>query len=157
MLPIGSLAPHPGWGDPRPSRLTADEQRTLVSLWAIARSPLILGANLTQLDEATRALITNRAVIQLDQTATDSRPVKDLPAGFENARVWLATGPRGQRYLGVFNLDDKPSTLAASWAKLGLATGTRVAHDLWTDKALPAADGLSVTLPAHGSALYEVK
>jgi hypothetical protein len=46
MLPIGSLRPHPGWGEPRQSRLTPDEARTLFSLWAIARSPLILGANL---------------------------------------------------------------------------------------------------------------
>lgn len=157
MLPIGALEPHPGWGDPRTSRLTADEQRTQVTLWAIARSPLILGANLTKLDEATRALITNRAVIQVDQTATESHPVTDLPAGFENARVWLATGAKGQHYLALFNLDDKPSTLAASWGKLGLAGGNLTAHDLWTSKALPAADSLNVTLPAHGSALYEVK
>ncbi|MEE3625713.1 glycoside hydrolase family 27 protein [Nitrospirillum sp. BR 11752] len=157
MLPIGTLAPHPGWGEPRASRLTAEEQRTLITLWAIARSPLILGANLTKLDDATRALITNRAVIAVDQTAKDSRPVTDLPAGFENARVWLATGAKGQRYLALFNLDDKPATLSAPWEKVGLAAGRHAPHDLWTDKALPAAEAMAVTLPAHGSALFEVK
>src|ERR1035441_5966710 len=45
MLPWGWLGPHPGWGEARQSLLTHDEQRTEFTLWAIARSPLILGAN----------------------------------------------------------------------------------------------------------------
>jgi hypothetical protein len=55
MLPIGSLTPHPGWQGPRESRLTHDEERTEMTLWAITRSPLILGANLTKLDDFTRS------------------------------------------------------------------------------------------------------
>ena len=54
MLPIGELAPHPGWGEARTSRLTPEEQRTQLTLWTIARSPLILGANLTRLEARTR-------------------------------------------------------------------------------------------------------
>src|SRR5215469_16944087 len=45
MLPLGTLGPLPGWGQPRKTRLTDDEQRTLVTLWAIARSPLFVGGN----------------------------------------------------------------------------------------------------------------
>ncbi|MBB6254732.1 glycoside hydrolase family 27 protein [Nitrospirillum iridis] len=156
MLPLGTLAPHPGWGEPRQSRLTPDEARTQVTLWAIARSPLILGANLTKLDEATRALITNRDVIAVNQTAEESHPVTDLPAGFANARVWLATGS-GRHYLAVFNLDDKPTALTAPWTQLGLTAGPHAAHDLWDGHELAPAPGLEVTLPAHGSVLYEVR
>ena len=70
-------------GRARHTRLTPDEQRTQLTLLAIARAPLILGANLTQLDADTRRLITNKDVIAIDQTARDNHPVENLPAGFE--------------------------------------------------------------------------
>ena len=93
MLPEGWLGPHPGWGEARQSRETQDEQRTEFTLWAVTRSPLILGGNLTRLDDFTRSLITNQAVLFVDQNATYSRPVdaSTLGAGFENIRVWRAT------------------------------------------------------------------
>ena len=53
MLPLGTLGPVPGHGKPRKTLLTEDEQRTLMTLWAIARSPLFVGANLTELDDCT--------------------------------------------------------------------------------------------------------
>src|SRR5262249_34595609 len=91
MLPFGSLTPHPGWGEPRMSRLTRDEQQTQFVLWSVARSPLILGGNLTRLDEFTRSLITNRELIAVNQGDWTSLPVESLPAGFETIRVWRAT------------------------------------------------------------------
>jgi hypothetical protein len=155
MLPFGTLAPHPGWGDPRQSRLTPDEARSMFTLWAVARSPLILGGDLTKLDDFTRSLITNKAVIAVNQTAWESAPITDLPKGFENARVWTAfAGPRDKpaRYLAVFNLDDKPLVLKASWRKLGVKG--RSARELWTGAR---ARQLNVTLPPHGSAIYRVE
>lgn len=157
MLPFGMLAPHPGLGEARKSRLTMDEQRTQLSLLAVTRSPLILGANLTQLDDATRGLITNREVIAVDQAGRDSHPVTDLPAGFDNVRVWVATGNTGRRILAVFNLDDKPAVVEAAWGQLGLTPDRHAAHDLWWGNDLAASNGLKLVLPAHGSALYEVK
>lgn len=160
MLPFGTLAPHPGWGAPRKSRLSLDEERTQLSLLAIARSPLILGANLTKLDDATRALITNPEVIAVDQTGRDSHPVGNLPPGFEHARVWLSSGRmhgRPVRYLAIFNLDDRPASLHATWHQLGLASGRHAAHDLWSHRKLPDSKRLDVTLPAHGCVLYTVE
>jgi len=155
MLPFGSLTPHPGWGEARQSRLTHDEMRTQFTLWTIARSPLILGANLTKLDDFTRALIANKDVIAVNQTAWESAPVTDLPKGFEHARAWLAlAGPREKpvRYVAVFNLDDKPSALKASWAQLGAKA--RSARELWTGKR---SKRLNVTLPAHASTIYRME
>ena len=76
MLPEGSLMPHPGWGDARQSRYTQDEQRTEFTLWAISRSPLIFGGNLTKLDEFTRSLMTKKEVLELNQNAVESGPVR---------------------------------------------------------------------------------
>ena len=161
MLPLGSLTPHPGWGEPRQSRLTPDEQRTQLTLLAVARSPLILGANLTKLDDATRRLLTNPEVIRVDQASSDNHPVKNLPAGFDQVRVWVAAGP-GQgphrlRYLALFNLDERPVSLESTWDQLGLDPGPHVAHDLWQSHALPASDRLKIQLPPHASALYSLE
>ncbi|HMA49774.1 MAG TPA: glycoside hydrolase family 27 protein, partial [Magnetospirillaceae bacterium] len=153
MLPFGMLEPHPGWGAPRKSRLTLDEERTQMTLLAMARSPLILGANLTKLDDATRALITNKDVLAVDQASWDNHPVTPLPPGLESARVWTASG----KFLAVFNLDDKPLSLDVPWEKLGLPSGVHAARDLWEGRRLEAAPRLTGTLPPHGSLLYAVE
>lgn len=157
MLPFGMLVPHPGWGEARKSRLTLDEERTQLTLLAIARSPLILGANLTKLDDATRALITNKDVIAVDQTSHDNHPVEHLPSGFEHVRVWLAYGEKGQRYVAVFNLDDRPASIDTTWNNLGLAQGKHAVRDLWDGHRLAAFDRLKVVLPAHGCVLYALE
>jgi hypothetical protein len=164
MLPIGSLTPHPGWGEPRQSRETPDEERTEFTLWAIARSPLILGTNLTRLDKFTRRLITNQSILFMNQNVTYSHPVDaaSLGAGYENARVWRGTidAPGARNYaefFAFFNLDDKPVTLHATWKQLGLDGGKHQAQDLWSDSSGKESKEISVTLPAHGSAVYKVK
>jgi hypothetical protein len=160
MLPFGSLTPNPGWGKPRQSRLSHDEERTQFTLWAIARSPLILGANLTKLDSFTRSLITNKDVIAINQTATESHPVAALPPGFEHARVWVAQAGSSThpiRYLAVFNLADTSSALKAAWSALGLPAGKHAAQGLWTGKTMPASDRMDVTLPAHGCAVFRIE
>jgi hypothetical protein len=159
MLPFGSLTPHPGWGEPRQSRETHDEERTEFTLWAMARSPLILGANLTKLDDFTRSLITNQEVIDINQKSTETHAVKNLPVGFEHARVWEAStgaGKQAQTSFAFFNLDDKPVTLHATWAQLGLA-GKHGARNLWDQSRLKASETMEVTLPAHGSTIYRVE
>jgi hypothetical protein len=164
MLPWGWLGPHPGWGEARQSRETQDEQRTEFTLWAIARSPLILGANLTKLDEFTRSLITNQTMLFMNQNATYSHPVDTatLPAGFEHAKVWRATinKPGAGNYaefFAFFNLDDKPVTLRATWKQLGLEGGKHRAQNVWSESADKESKEVNVTLPAHGSTVYEIR
>jgi alpha-galactosidase len=159
MLPVGKLDPHPGWGEARQSRLTPVEQQTQFVLWAIARSPLILGANLTQLDAVTRALISNPDLIELNQGSWKSRPLNDLPAGWEHLRVWVATRPGltdDKKVIALFNLDDQPAALSAPWSEVGVRSPPRIARDLVTRKTLPNMPALQITLPPHGSAAYRL-
>lgn len=156
MLPFGSLEPNPGWGEARQSRLTPDETRSWFTLWAIARSPLILGANLTKLDDFTRGLLTNKAVIGVNQTAWESYPVEG--AGPDKTRIWVAlTGNRQkpQPYVALFNLADTQQTLHTRWKELGVKAGSLT--NLWTGKKTPATNGVTITLPAHGSAIFRVE
>jgi hypothetical protein len=164
MLPWGSLTPHPGWGEPRQSRLTHDEQQTEFTLWAIARSPLILGANLTKLDEFSKSLIANQSILFMNQNVTYSHPVDltSLGAGFENARIWRGTinepGARNYaEFFAFFNLDDKPVTLRVSWAQLGLEGKKHLAQNVWSEGGFKESKEVTVTLPAHGSTVYEIR
>jgi alpha-galactosidase len=164
MLPEGWLGPKPGMGEARQSRETHDEERTEFTLWAVARSPLILGGNLTRLGDFERSLMTNQDVIFVNQASSYSRPVDTaaLGAGFQNARVWRATvaepGARGYaEYFAFFNLDANQATLRTTWIQLGLDGPKHSARNLWDDSTLKESKEVSVTLPAHGCALLEVR
>jgi alpha-galactosidase len=159
MLPFGSLRPHPGMGDPRDSRLSHEEQRTQFSLWAITRSPLMLGANLTELDPFTRSLITNSRIIAVNQTTWESHPLATLPPGFEQTKVWVASaGSRAKpvHYVALFNIGDNPAQLSATWKQLGIA-GAHSALDLWSGAKVPSAPRIQITLPPHASAVYRLQ
>ena len=68
MLPLGRIGIRAERGDDRMSRFTHDEQRTLMSLWSIAQSPLMFGGDLPGNDDFTLSLITNDEVLAVDQT-----------------------------------------------------------------------------------------
>ncbi len=153
MLAIGDLAPAPGWGSPRWSRLTHAEQRTYMTLWCIARSPLMLGGNLTRMNAWTLSLLDNPEVIAVDQHAEDARQVYSRN-GFI---VWTSRPARGGGwYLAAFNLAPHPRTLAVSWKDVSLPGSRYSVRDLWTHRRLGAPTTLHIRLDAHGSALYRV-
>jgi len=158
MLPFGSLFPHAGWGDPRRSRLTETETRTAFTLWSIARSPLILGGNLTEMDAWLPPLLANRGVIALNQADRTSRPVEALPADLAgSAKVWLS-GPRGRLpdTVAIFNVSDRPLAVRAPWTSFGLAAGRYAACDMWSRNGMPASAQAAVTIAAHDVALLRV-
>jgi alpha-galactosidase len=154
MLPLGYLGPRPGWGDPRVSRLTADESRTMMTLWSMARSPLVAGTNLTKMDPATEALYTNPEVIAVDQHSRDNR---------EHSRtgslvVWTARPEEGNgHYVAIFNLADHAQDVTYSWKDLGLPEGNHAVRDLWARKDLGSATSLKTSLAAHATMLYRVQ
>jgi len=159
MLPIGYLGPHPGWGKPRRSRFTPAEARTLITLWSIARSPLILGANLTQMDPATESLLTNPEVLAVDQHTTGNYAVA---TAIKNGNIvfWTARESSGP-IIAVFNRSDRPArVITPPWKKLGSQFGldhaTYKVRDLWQRKDLGPRRSLSVTLPPHGAALFRL-
>lgn len=150
MLPLGRLAL-----GARDSRFTPAEQQTLMTLWAITRSPLIMGGDLRHLDAATLALLTNPEVIALDQASSDNRPhfVRD------GWRVWSAREPdTGDTYLAIFNLAATPRRLDLALASLGLdLSSARSARDLWTHTDLgPIPTRLALDVEAHGARLVRL-
>jgi alpha-galactosidase len=153
MLPLGHLGPAPGWGDPRDTRLTHDEQRTLITLWSIFRSPLMMGGDLPSADAWTTSLLTNPEVIAVDQHSTANHPLVST----DKAAVWLAQPDSGEgAYIAIFNLAETPQTFHYAWKDLTLTATKYSLRDLWKHKDLTASESLSVTLQPHASILYRL-
>ncbi|MFR5855410.1 MAG: alpha-galactosidase [Lachnospiraceae bacterium] len=112
MLPLGRIGVK--FGQPRQTRFTPDEQKTLLTLWSIFRSPLILGAELPSLDEATLRLLTNRDVLRLNRHSFGARQIVRDDAH----AVWVSQDEDGSRYAALFNLSEKPREVSLELREL---------------------------------------
>jgi alpha-galactosidase len=151
LLPLGYLGPTSGWGLPRETRLTHDEQKTLLTLWGIFRSPLMISGDLPHNDAWTTSLLTNREFLAVDQQARNPR------VAFSSAKdvVWISEPESGKGYyIAIFNRDEVPQKLSYTWDRLGIPEGSYRLRDLWQHKDLGFQEDLSVTLAPHASILY---
>jgi alpha-galactosidase len=151
MLALGYLGPAPGWGSARQTRLTHDEQKTLLTLWCMFRSPLMMGGDLPSNDAWTTSLLTNSEVIAVDQHSTDNHPVITT----DNTVVWTARdSSKGREYVAVFNIGESSAVVQYRWKDLGFVETTYKVRDLWKHKDLGQSGSIAVTLPPHGTVLY---
>ena len=152
MLPVGVLQ----MGRAK-TKFTPDEQYTLLTLWSVARSPLILGADLTKLDDFTFGLITNDEVIAVDQASTGNRELFRRD-GFYG---WVADVPGGKaKYLALFNTRNAPAQGSAavpvSLTELGFDGACRI-RDLWQHQDLGViTNQFAPVINVHGAGLYRV-
>ncbi|KAH0534180.1 hypothetical protein FGG08_007227 [Glutinoglossum americanum] len=103
MLPLGAIRQVPGYGGGPWTRFTQDEQRTMMSLWAIVRSPLMMGGDMTKNDDFTLSLLTNKEVIEVNQNSNGNRQLFHR----DGLIAWIANDPNGpDKYLAVFNTGD---------------------------------------------------
>jgi hypothetical protein len=154
MLPLGYLGPAPGWGAPRQTRLTHDEQRTFLTLWGIFRSPLMMGGDLPHNDAWTTSLLTNREFLDVDQHSRETK----VAVSSDKYVVWTSKPEDGEgNYVAIFNRAETPQTLHFTWTQLGVIEGTYRLRDLWEHKDLGSAKEVTVTLAPHASVLYRVR
>jgi hypothetical protein len=154
MLPIGRLRLRGHKELDKQSRLTPAEQGTMMTLWSIFRSPLMMGGDLPTLDAATLALLTNPEVLAVDQHSTHNREL--FARG--NQVAWTADAPASRdKYLAVFNLDDQsPAEASVQWSDLGLGKKCKV-RDIWLRKDLGSVDtAFTPRIGPHGAGLYRV-
>jgi alpha-galactosidase len=154
MLVVGQV----GWGRLHPSRLTPDEQYTHISLWCLLSSPLLIGCDMTKLDDFTLNLLGNDEVLALDQDALGKEAMCVVTNG--DVRIYEKQLEDGGRAVGFFNLGSEPANLDFNQlAQLGF-TGAQHVRDLWRQSDLPdvdAANGiLKMTIPVHGVMLYKL-
>lgn len=154
MLPIGMLRQGKSM-----THFTHDEQYTLLTLWCIFRSPLIIGGDLMKMDDFTLSLITNDEVLGVNQHSSGNHQLFNK----DGQMAWVADVPNSpDKYLAVFNLADKGSStdggaaVPVDLSDLGF-TGSCQIRDLWQHQDLtPVQETFAPILPWHGAGLYRV-
>lgn len=154
MLPLGRLRVTDKEGGGAPSKFTPDEQKTVMTLWSIFRSPLIFGGDLPSNDAATTSLITNEEVLAVNQRSRGNHQSLERT----NLRAWLAEDPEsGDHYVAVFNLSETADDIDLSWKDVGLDLPSAEIRDLWEHKSLGRSERIRAHLPPHASLLYRIK
>ena len=154
MLPVGHISirgcEHGVFE--RNTLLTRPEQRTMLTLWSIFRSPLMLGCELTDLDEWTLGLITNPEVLALLKDSRNAREILNVC----DTIAWQAEDEQGNTYLAVFNLGNLPAKREITLDKLGLS-GEYTVHDLWGDQPdAVVSSGIVCSIDTHGAVLFKL-
>ncbi|HET7620054.1 MAG TPA: hypothetical protein VFK20_16220, partial [Vicinamibacterales bacterium] len=151
MLVVGKV----GWG-PRvhDTRLTPNEQVTHITLWSLLAAPLLIGADMSHLDQFTIDLLSNDEVIAVDQDPLGKAARRVSRDGW--TEVWARPLEDGSAAVGLFNRGPVAAKVSARWADVGIS-GRRPVRDLWRQKDLGAFDGaFSATVPRHGAVLVRV-
>jgi len=153
MLPLGLLRLR-GFSDgPRLTRLTHDEQITMMTLWCIFRSPLMMGGDLPTMGPFTLSLLTNQEVLAVDQHSSGNRLL--FTHGEQIAWVANVPGTR-QKYVALFNLGKSAQEITVSWRELGIR-GKVPVRDLWKKSNLGRyAQRFSAEIDPHGAGLYRI-
>ncbi len=155
MLPLGRIGIRAERGVDRQSLFTHDEQVTLMTLWSIARSPLMFGGDLPSNDEFTLSLLTNADVLKVNQA---SEANTELQRDGELV-VWAAKSSDSEdRYLALFNLGERADqSIEVDLSRLGAGTRFDV-RDLWRRSELGIVQGVfRQQIPAHGAKLYRLR
>lgn len=152
MLPIGQLSLRGPRGPRRLSQLSHDEQLTLLTLWALFGSPLMIGGELTSLADESVRLLTNPSMLRVQQTGRNGRELWRR----ENHVAWRAELGAGVVAVALFNLADGAERIGLTRAEVPeLAEGD--VFDVWHNEPFTAAQGvIAADIPAHSARLYIV-
>ncbi|MCR5118495.1 MAG: glycoside hydrolase family 27 protein [Lachnospiraceae bacterium] len=144
MLTLGKLGA--GFGHERDCRFSYDEQKTMMSLWCIFGSPMMIGAELTMLDDKTYKLLTNRELLKLLDPGRSRRQLKRD----ENEAAWESIdNTTGERVVALFNLSDKEREVSVK------AEGSFT--EIWDGKSAEAKGELKDTLRPHACSVWQGK
>lgn len=153
ILPLGKLCVDGSYmGDMgRDSGFTKEEQKTMMTLWAVFRSPLFFGGELRLTDNYTLSLVTNPEVINVNQNS--EKPLFVYNKG--GIAVWQ-TKIENCTAVAVFNLSDEEKHYKLSFSDLGIEN-VRAVRDLWARKDIPKCENdVAVSLKPHSSEFFEI-
>lgn len=153
MLVVGRV----GWGlGVRDSKLTRNEQVTHITLWSLLAAPMLLGCDLTQLNDFQLALLGNPEVLEVNQ---DPLGIQATPLWRDEERqleIWTRPLSDGTIAAGFFNRGYAAADITLRWDKLGL-DGRQPVRDLWMRQELgKVRDSITLSVNAHGAKLIRV-
>ncbi len=156
MIPLGRISIRGERGEDRMTRLSKDEQYSLMTLFTIFKSPLMFGGDLPSNDDFTLSLLTNKEVLKMHRESTD---VRQLYRKDGMVAITSKNPNSGETYVALFNISDDQAQkeVVVTFDELGLA-GTYSATNLWSgETAGTYTENFSQLLNAHESGLYKLE
>jgi hypothetical protein len=152
MLVVGKV----GWGPSlHNTGLSPDEQYTHISLWSLLSSPLLIGCDMSSLDDFTLSLLSNDEVLAVDQDAL-AKPAKKV-WDKEGVQVWVKDLHDGTKAVGIFNLGEKMSKPTIPFSSVQLPAQAKL-RDIWRQQDLGVyKNSFIAAIPRHGVLLLKVK
>jgi hypothetical protein len=138
------------------SGFSGAQNRTHMALWAISGAPLLAGNDLAAMSSDTRAVLTNREVVAIDQDALGKQGTKvaEDSSGLQVYSKVLSGG--GRRAVVLLNRTGAAAAVTVRWSSLGL-TGSAAVHDPWTATDLGSSTtGYTTSVPANQAVLLTV-
>lgn len=151
MLPIGPI--NQVYGKENRTKFTEDEQITMLTLWCIMRSPLMIGGDMTGFDTFTMSLLNNPALIEVLQHTHSAHPLFRQKTETTETCAWMSTYENGDFCIALFNLGETEAEVTAVLPFAGEYSG----YDIWSKQDVTIEDGcIGKKLPKHGAAIYKV-
>ena len=154
MLPVGPI--RQVYGRENRTKFTEDEQVTMMTLWSIFRSPLMIGGDMPGFDDFTRDLLTNRGILGMHKNARGAHPVWWRKQNGTEFILWTAHNAQDGEYLAVFNAGEADAELVIPLADAEIE-GAHKLTELWSGEVLSCTECISVALPKHGAKAYWVE
>lgn len=151
MLPLGHIGIRSvdGPGGNRQTRFTKAEQRTMMTLWSMMQSPLIMGGELTDLDEWTESLLTNTELLKMDNNISEKyQTYRD-----NNKIVWYGKSKEND-YYAIFNISDK--VIELSNEKFNELNVPNAGYEIWQEKDVNLSDLKAIKIDSHDVFLLKV-
>ncbi|MBP1561487.1 MAG: glycoside hydrolase family 27 protein [Oscillospiraceae bacterium] len=151
MLPIGPILQD--YDKANRTKFTENEQITMLTLWSIFRSPLIIGGEMTGFDDFTMSLLTNEDILAMHRNARHSHQVWKKEIGGVEHILWTAASAEGGQYIAVFNTGDTESNIEFPLSDAEIY-GKVSGKELWSGESISADGVLAVSLESHGAKAY---
>lgn len=136
--------------------MTPVEYRSHFSLWAMLAAPLIAGNDLTTMDADTRAILTNKDVIAIDQDPLGEQARKLVDDG--DYEVWVRPLKGGDKAVVLLNRSDASHAMTVNWSTLDWPDGMKATiKDLWSKQVVKGVkDKFNANVPAHGVVMIKL-
>ncbi len=153
MLPVGPI--RQDYDPSNWTEFTEDEQITMMTLWSIFRSPLMIGGEMTGFDAFTMGLLTNEEILKMHRDVRHSHQVWRREIDGVEHILWTGVSSQGGQYIAVFNTGQRDSEITLSLGDLEIDHGIK-GRELWSGKEIAAEEELNITLKSHGAKAYYV-
>ena len=150
MLPIGYIKQD--YSPDITTQFTKDEQVTMLTLWSIFRSPLIIGGEMTKFDDFTMSLLTNEGILKMHRNARHSHQVWRREMNGSEIVLWTAADAEGCQYAALFNIGENSADISVPLTELEIYEAKDIT-DLWSNEAFHA-DNISADLAPHSARAY---